>query len=235
MKSKIYLLTAAGTMFVAFTYMQNQLKPRVPASTHLPLSASPQLQPAIIDNVAQIYDYTIKNEVEMQKNSQMLSGMLAQAKQDFANAKSQNPQVGMYPGDPYVANIMKLESSLQTVKIKRQDALNLAIINIFGNCSNVYGQQTNSCFAKVQHLVSIKQYLQFEGTGYYAYPTLENPYLMASVMPAPILQPAVPQQTTALPKKPQQPYGPPAPPEKEQSRAEGMIEPQPEDPTSAVL
>ncbi|MCC6138061.1 MAG: hypothetical protein IT287_05475 [Bdellovibrionaceae bacterium] len=211
MKTKLFFLAAAGSMFVAYNTMQKQWKPRVPAnfpmyvqqSTYrqVPMNLNPTQMVYSYADVVSTYDAAMSNEVQLRNNQITLQGMLAQEQQRLGQ---QNIRERANPYSTVSVDVRKIEDEIRKLKQLRQNNLETAYMRIYLTYASIQNPPTDGRpgLTKEQHadarlrlenIATLKQSVQLEGTGYYSYPNPQATYLTAAAYtPALITPPIVP-------------------------------------------
>lgn len=271
MKTKLFFLAAAGSMFFAYNMIQNQWKPRVPANygaptnilyvqqpiyanlpaNNIPINMNPTQQVYSYNDIVTTYNTAVSNESQLRANQQQLQGMLAQ---EQLRAQQQDIRARANPYTAVSVNVRNLEFEIRKLKQLRQNNLETAYMRLYLTYASIQTppkdgrpaltqEQHNDARLRLENIAALKSSIQLEGTGYYNYPNLQQPYLTAAAYTPPLINPVLVQQDAhvltyleqqrlaALAKAHQDQLALQQVPAATPIVREGLAEPVPEDPT----
>lgn len=190
-------------MFMLYQTFQKPKAPRFPANTNPTLIYAVQPNgtgyPLNMDatqlvysyaDIKAVYDSAIANDNAMNQNYMMMQGMLAQEQ------ARPNTQGTIYDrASPYNAhnkNISNLQNEMMKLKYLRSSSLDTAFLRLQLTYMSIQNpptdgrpgltqEQHEDAKRKMEHLLALKQAVQYSDTAYFNYPLQPTPYLTANL------------------------------------------------------
>ncbi len=200
---KFFFLAAASAMFMAYQTLHRQVVHRLPANadstliyavknntnTNYPLNLDATQFAYSYKDVNQTYETAVMNDNIMHQNYLTLQGMLAQAK---TNNNSQSIYERANPYNAHNKNANEIQFQLDKLKFLRGSQLDQAFMRLNLTYMSIQNspkdgrpgltpEQHADVKRKMEHLLALKQAVQFSDTGYFAYPTMPTSYLTAGL------------------------------------------------------